>query len=437
MTGDARVVEPLASPPDAVVRVPGSKSITNRALLCAALADGPSDLSGVLVADDSEAMVGCLTQLGVGLAFDRGRGDVAIGGAGGAWPAPGADLDARLSGTTSRFVLPALALGRGRFRLDGRAPLRARPFDDVVTALRGFGVEVEEGSPPGRLPLTVVATGGLDGGEVRVAADRTSQFVSALLLTAPYATGGLRLRLEGAVASRPYVELTRRVMADFGADSAWAGESTLVVPPGRYTGRRYAVEPDASSASYFLAAAAVTGGRVSVEGLGPDSPQGDARFVDVLERMGAKVERSAHRLTVIGGALVGIDVDLADQPDMAQTVAVTAVFADGPTRVRGVALIREHETDRIAAVVAELRRCGVDAEEHDDGFTIRPGPPHPATIRTYDDHRMAMSFALLGLRAPGIAVADPGCVSKTFPTFWDVLGTLGSGGNVAGPQSGE
>jgi 3-phosphoshikimate 1-carboxyvinyltransferase len=431
-----RAVEPLAAPPDAAVTVPGSKSITNRALLCAALAEGTSELDGLLDADDSDAMVSCITQLGVRV--ERGgrageRTQATVVGAGSRWPSTGAALDARLSGTTSRFLLPALALGRGRFRLDGRPPLRRRPMGDVIEAVRSFGVEVLDEGEAGHLPVTVVGTGRLPGGELSVAADRTSQFVTALLLTGPYGDAGLHLGLTGAVASRPYLDLTLAVMRDFGAEAGWAGDRTITVKAGGYRGRRYRIEPDASSASYFLAAAAITGGRVTVDGLGTDSCQGDARFAELLGRMGATVDRRPERTTVTGGPLRGLDLDLRDQPDMAQTLAVVAVFAEGPTRVRGVEVIRGHETDRIEAVVTELRRCGITAEAHDDGFTIHPGRPQPATIETYDDHRMAMSFALLGLRAPGIAIADPGCVAKTFPGFWDTLDALRPGSS--GPAS--
>jgi 3-phosphoshikimate 1-carboxyvinyltransferase len=427
-----RAVEPLAAPPDAVVRVPGSKSITNRALLCAALAEGASHLRGALVADDSAAMAGCITQLGGRAELDPATGDASVTGVGGRWPAPAADLDARLSGTTSRFVLPTLGLGTGRYTLDGGPPLRRRPVGDVVDVLRRWGVDVTETAEPGHLPLTVTGTGRLAGGDLTIPADRTSQFVSALLLVAPYCADGLCLHLTGTVVSRPYLDLTLGVMADFGAPGAWLDAGTIAVPPGRYGARDHAVEPDASSASYFLAAAAITGGRVTVEGLGTASRQGDAAFVDVLEAMGATVGRAAGRLTVTGGRLHGAELDLRAQPDMAQTAAVVAALAEGPTRVRGVGVIRHHETDRIAAVVTELRRAGIDAEEHADGFTIRPGRPRPATIATYDDHRMAMSFALLGLVAPGIGIDDPGCVAKTFPGYWDVLDSLRTGGNGVG-----
>jgi 3-phosphoshikimate 1-carboxyvinyltransferase len=270
--------------------------------------------------------------------------------------------------------------------------------------------------------------GGLAGGTVAVAADESSQFLSGLLLAAPYLAGGLRIEVTTRLVSRPYVELTRAVMAAFGVDVAEAPGPAFVVPAGAYRATDYAVEPDASAAAYLLAAAALVGGRVTVEGLGAGSRQGDARFADLLARMGARVERTATATSVVGtgGRLAGLGgVDLADMPDMAPTVAVLAAFADGPTRVTGVGFIRGHETDRIAAVVTELGRLGVEAAAEPDGFVVRPGAVHGGEVATYDDHRMAMSFALAGLRVPGVTIAGPGCVAKTFPGFWSALESLG------------
>jgi 3-phosphoshikimate 1-carboxyvinyltransferase len=335
------------------------------------------------------------------------------------------ELDLRLSGTTSRFLLPVVALGRGRYRLDGRAPLRARPMGPVLAGIEALGARVEPHGRPGHLPVTVVAPGGLAGGRVDVPGDASSQYLSGLLLAAPYTPGGLRLRVTTSLVGRPFVDMTADVMAAFGVDVEM-DDAEFTVPAGRYRATDYRVEADASAASYLLAAAAICGGRITVEGLGSQSRQGDARFADLLAAMGADVSRSANATTVAGaGPLRGLgDVDLSDMPDMAQTLAVVAVFADGPTRVRGVGFIRGHETDRIAAVVRELRRCGIDAREEPDGFVVHPGTPQPARVATYEDHRMAMSFALLGLRAPGIEIEDPDCVAKTFPGYWQALDEL-------------
>ncbi len=435
-----RVVAPIDHPLDATVTVPGSKSLTNRALVCSALAEGTSTIDGALVADDSLAMRTALVTLGADVVHDGESGRLTVVGTRGRLrPGPSA-LDMRLSGTTSRFLLPVVALGTGAYRVDGGAPLRARPMGPVLDGIRALGATVEEHGEPGHLPVTIVAPGGLDGGEVAVAGDTSSQFLSGLLLAAPYSRRGVRLVVTTALVSRPYVELTAAVMAAFGVDVRNDGDQpgagpVLMVPAGGYRAATYVVEPDASTASYFLAAAAIVGGRVTVEGLGSASRQGDARFADLLEAMGARVERTATATTVTGtGALHGLgDVDMADMPDLAQTLAAVAVFADGPTRVTGVELIRWHETDRIAAVVAELRRAGIDADEERAGFVVHPGDPRPARIETYDDHRMAMSFALLGLRAPGIEIADPDCVGKTFPGFWAALdGLRATGSGPAG-----
>jgi 3-phosphoshikimate 1-carboxyvinyltransferase len=413
----ALAVEPLAGHPDATVRLPGSKSLTNRALVAAALADGTSRLERPLVADDTGAMVEGLRALGAGI---RLEGDVAVV-EGGLRPAGQVAVDARLSGTTARFLLPVLALGEGPATLDGGPPLRTRPMGPLVQAVRSLGASVDGDA----LPVTV--RGPMRGGTARLPGDVSSQFLSGLLLAGPRVEGGLRVELTTPLVSAPYVAMTAAVMGAFGAGVAQDG-AAWVVPPAAYGARTYAIEPDASAASYFFAAAVLTGGRVTVPGLGRGSLQGDLVFVDVLERMGAVVERDEDRTTVTAGPrLSGVDADLSELSDTAPTLAAVAVFADSPTRVRGIGFARGKETDRLAAVVRELRRCGVRAEETDDGFVVHPGTPRPATVETYDDHRMAMSFALLGLRVPGIAIADPGCVAKTFPGFWDALEGLRGG----------
>jgi 3-phosphoshikimate 1-carboxyvinyltransferase len=413
---DVLTVAPLSSPLDATVRPPGSKSITNRALLCAALAPGTSTLTGALFADDTRAMLGAVAALGATVDTDPGAAVIRVTGVDPRAGSSDAAVDARQSGTTSRFILPAAALRPGRTVVDGTPQLRARPFGPVLDALRDLGAEV---STTGFLPTTV--RGPLRGGPVRLSGHISSQFLSGLLMAGPLMADGLTVELTSPLVSVPYVEMTRAVMAAFGvlADG-------LAVAPGSYRPTEYAVEPDASAASYFLGAAAIAGGRVTVRGLGTGSLQGDVGFADVLGRMGATVTRSADSLTVsTSGALRGVDVDMADISDTAQTLAAVAVFADSPTRVRGIGFIRGKETDRVAAVVTELRRAGIDAVEDEDGFTIHPGAPRPTRFATYEDHRMAMSLSLLGLRSPGIEIADPGCVAKTYPDFFTDLARLG------------
>jgi 3-phosphoshikimate 1-carboxyvinyltransferase len=419
--------------------VPGSKSLTNRALVCAALAAGTSVLDGVLFADDTEAMLEGLGRLGVVATADRPSSQVTVAGCGGVLPAgaDGATLDARLSGTTSRFLLPLLALGSpsSAVRLDGAPPLRTRPMADGIAALRALGVEVVEEGEPGHLPVVVRGLPRASAPTpatpvITVAGDASSQFLSGLLLSAPALPAGLRLDVTGDLVSRPYVDMTVAVMTAFGAEVTVdddAGSPSWSVAGTGYRATRYAVEPDASTASYFFAAAAIVGGRVTVEGLGRRSLQGDLGFVDVLAQMGCRVEQTASSTTVTGptpGELVGVDVDLRHLSDTAPSLAVVAASARTPTRLRGIGFIRRKESDRIGDVVRELGRCGIVADEEPDGLVVHPGVPQPARLATYDDHRLAMSFALLGLRAPGIEIADPGVVTKTFPGYWEALDAL-------------
>ena len=426
---DPLPITPFGGPVDGVVRPPGSKSLTNRALVAAALAEGTSRLEGVLFADDTEAMLGCVEALGAAVVVDRDAHVVEVTGTGGRLADGPVDLDARLSGTTSRFVAAVLALGAGPYRLDGGAPLRVRPMGPVLDAVRQLGATVMEEGEPGHLP--VIVTGGAVGvgpgaetGVVRLSGDVSSQFTSGLLLAGACLPGGLRVELSTDPVSRPYLDMTVQVMAAFGATVRTEGPRTFVVERGGYTAAEHHIEPDASAASYLFATAAVCGGRVRVEGLGVGSVQGDVRFVDHLERMGCTVVRERDAIEVVGGPLHGIEADFEPISDTAQTIAAVAAFAEGPTRITGIGFIRRKETDRIAAVVAELRRAGLEATEEDDGFVVVPGPLRSATIQTYDDHRMAMSFTLLGLRSPGISIADPDCVAKTFPDYYDVIETL-------------
>jgi 3-phosphoshikimate 1-carboxyvinyltransferase len=411
-------IEPLRAPPVASLRPPGSKSITNRALLCAALAEGASTLNGALFAQDTEAMIDAVAALGAKVRVDRRTRTVTVLGAGAHRPAEPVRVDARQSGTTSRFILPAVALGAARAIVDGAPQLRARPFAPLIDALTQLDVRVESLARPGFLPVAVC--GPARGGEVRLAGHLSSQFLSGLLMAAPLMERGLRVELTSPLVSAPYVAMTLAVMAEFGVAA-----DALAVAPSRYIPTDLEIEPDASAAAYFFAAAAITGGRITIEALGAASIQGDVAFVDILERMGARVERHADAITVSGtGTLRGVEVDMADLSDTAQTLAAVAVFADAPTRVRGVGFIRGKETDRIGALVTELGRSGIAAVADEDGFTITPGAPRPSRFRTYDDHRMAMSLALLGLRAPGIEIEDPACVAKTYPDFFADLAAL-------------
>ncbi len=425
-----RRIEPIRHVLDADVTVPGSKSITNRALLCASLATGTSLLRGILLADDTAVMIEGLRSLGVRIDVTDGPvPEARVEGTGGRFPASNAIINAGLSGTTSRFLLPAATLASGAVRVDGAAPLRARPMGDGIDALMRGGQRIESAS--GRLPATVwPATSWPD--RIEVNGEASSQFLSGLMLVAPALSTELEINVVGTLRSRSYVAMTIEVMRSFGATVETTPDFRhIAVTPSGYVGRDYVIEPDASAATYPWAAAAVCGGRVRVLGLGSGSIQGDVGFVDALEAMGASVDRHEAWIEVRGrsGAddgvgLRGIDIDLSEQSDTAQTLAAVAAFAAGPTRVSGIGFIRHKETDRVAAMVAELRRVGVHATEDPDGFTIVGGRAHGAVVQTYDDHRMAMSMALIGLQVDGVEIEDPEVVSKTFPGYWELLTRL-------------
>jgi len=418
-------IEPIDAPLDAVVLIPGSKSITNRALLCAALAVGTTRLSGVLFADDTEAMLGCITDLGAQVHIERDDHVVEIIGVGGELDLDtDLVLDAVQSGTTARFIAATMMLSSSDVTLDAASQMRARPMATTFEALRVLGASVVEIDRAGFLPARIRGITHSSRPTVRLAGDVSSQFISGLLLAAPCLAFGLRLELTTQTVSAPYLDMTVSVMRSFGAVIEVAEDGVFVVEPGGYEGLEYRIEPDASAASYFFAAAAICGGSVRIDGLGSLSIQGDVRFVDVLERMGSTVSITSESITVTGGPIHGIRADFRDISDTAQTIAAVAVFADGPTVISGIGFIRAKETNRVAAVVSELRRCGVDAIELEDGFEIHPGAMHPAVFQTYDDHRMAMSFALIGLGSGGMQIADPSCVSKTFPDFFDVLASI-------------
>lgn len=418
---DFRRVERFTTPPDAVVAVPGSKSIANRALVCAALARGRSTLSNVPDGDDTVAMLACLN--GLGLDAEADDGHVSIEGIGADWEPVPRTLHAALAGTTSRFVTALAALGAGPTTIDGHPPLRRRPFAPLHDALAQLGVSVTPGETSGNLPATV--QGPPTSGWVSMPGDVSSQYVTALMLIGPYLPGGLELRLTSELVSRPYVELTAAVMTWFGAEGVAMGDDLIVVEPGEYRPADVVVEPDASSASYPLAVAAVTGGTVRVDGLGTTSLQGDSAFADVLAAMGCRVDRNHHSTTVSGtDALRGVDLDMADISDLVPTVAVVASLATTPSRIRGVGFIREKESDRLGDLAAELRRAGVDVDETADGLEIRPSRPRAARLGTHHDHRLAMAFAVLGAAVDGIEVEDPSVVSKSWPGFWDTFDRL-------------
>lgn len=412
-----------------VVRPPGSKSITNRALLCAALADGTSTLHDPSVADDSMLMCAGLQTLGLRVAQRPQTRTIEVQGCAGQLPNSDAELDCGDAGTALRFLTALCALGYGRYRVDGSARMRERPIRGLVDALHELGVAIGYDAHEGYPPLTLVARG-LPGGRAVISKPISSQYVSALLMVAPYATRDVLLEINGGLLSRPYVAMTCNVMRLFGVEAleADSADRFIVPAPQRYRADAIAVEPDASAATYFWAAAALTGGAITVAGLHRDSLQGDAAFVDVLAEMGCTVADTPEGLCVRGperGALRGITIDLNAMPDTVQTLAVVALAARGVTEIRNVANLRVKETDRLAALEAELSKLGARVELRDDGIRIDPPKKlHEAEIATHNDHRMAMSFALAGLVGPGVLIRDAGCASKSCPEYFELLAGL-------------
>lgn len=415
-------IQPVTRPFRKTVRVPGSKSITNRALPMAALAEGASLLTGVLFADDTWQMIRALTALGYDLKVDQTACTVGLEGRGSSFPSRHADLHCGNSGTTIRFLTAMLTTGEGVFTLDGIARMRQRPIDQLVDQLRNLGATIDYAGEVGYPPIRVTAAG-LPGGTCRFEDAKSSQYISAILMAAPYAQRQVNVELIGPVTSEPYVDMTLRMMGQFGA-GAEKTPGGIAVPRGAYGARTYAIEPDASNASYFLAAAAVTkDASITIDGLGKGSLQGDVAFADVLHQMGAGLAFGRDFVTVTGtGELHGIDIDMNHIPDMVQTLAVVALFADGPTTVRNVYNLRIKETDRLAALENELRKLGATVTTTQDSITIvPPKTPTGASIATYDDHRMAMAFAVAGLRVPGVAIEEPGCTAKTYPGYFTDL----------------
>ena len=409
------------------IRPPGSKSITNRALVCAALAHGRSRITGALDSEDTRVMVGGLAALGIDVHPVWEKGEITIDGCGGEIPVRQATLDCAASGTTMRFLSAVCGLGRGDYRLDGTPRMRKRPIGDLVAALRSLGVDAVAESP-GECPPVAIHSPGLAGGDVRVHGGTSSQFASGIAMVAPCARQGMRLEFGGQLVSLPYLEMTRRVMESFGARCEPRGDRGWRIDPTGYAARDYDVEPDASAASYFAAAAAITGGEVRIEGLSRRSMQGDVGFCDALARMGCEIDWSetdgAESVTVRGRATRGIDIDMNAISDTVPTLAAVALFAEGPTTIRNVAHIRDKETDRVGDLVRELRKFGAAVTERGDGMTIEPAPLRAARIATYDDHRMAMSLCLPGLLVPGVLIENPSCVGKTFPDYWSRLAAL-------------
>lgn len=420
-------IVPPRRPLAASIRVPGSKSITNRVLLLAAMATGRSTISGVGLNDDTRRMAAALGTLGFGLAVDETAARIVVDGRGGAIPVRGGDLDAGGAGTAMRFLLGFLTLGRGRFRLDGNQRMRERPIGPLLDTLAALGISVRAERDNGCPPVVIeIGEGGVSGGAARVDAAVSSQFVSALLMPAPLWPRGLELTVSGG-AARPFITMTLALMERWGASATTSGSEIVVPGHQRYSAQKnFEVEPDASSASYFAAAAALVGGSVMLDGLRADSVQGDIEFMKLLERMGAGVEWREDGVKVSGSGknLAGVDVAMGEMPDLVPTLAAIAPFCSSPTRIRSVSFIRHHESDRLHALATELQRLGASVHEYEDGMLIEPSRIGATAVETYDDHRIAMAFAVAGLKTSGIRIKNPGCVSKTYPDFFRDLAEL-------------
>ena len=426
MNAKLRKIEPVTGPVEISITPPGSKSITNRALLCAALASGDSTLTGVLDSDDTRVMIEGLRAVGVDVVHDKSACSISMTGTGGV-RGEGNDTDSVIeidvegSGTTIRFLTAALTAIGGSFRLDGIERMRARPIGDLVDALRLLGGDVRcEGS--GDCPPVVIQSTGLAGGTATVSSNISSQYLSGLLMAAPLASEPVVLIVDGELVSRPYVEMTISVMSSFGVNVDVNEDfSKFSIQPQTYKPSQYAIEPDASAASYFWAAAAICGGTAEVHNLTRESLQGDVGFVDCLEQMGCEVEHRDNSILVRGPAANAIDVDMGNISDTVQTLSAVALFVPGTTKISNIAHNRVKETDRIGDLATELRRLGADVVEHHDAIEIGCDQLRAAEIETYNDHRMAMSLALVGLRQPGVVIKDPGCVSKTYPKYFEEM----------------
>ncbi len=469
-------ITPIPHLLNATVRVPGSKSLTNRALLLAALANRTTKLTNALFSDDSKYFANALQSLGFDVQLDEANSEMTVQGLGGKIPAAKAELFIGNAGTAARFLSAFLTLGNGEYVLDGDARMRERPIGDLVDALEQLGCDIQplQKVESGKqiCPPVKISASGLKGGKTKIAGDISSQFLSALLMVAPYAESPIEIELTTELNSKPYVDMTLAMMNDFGIQVQRNGYHSFTVPLSTYQppvsslqsaalslSKRpvsnpqfsnspilqpptpspqspvstyhlpittYPIESDASAASYFFAAPAICGGTVKVENISRNSVQGDIKFLDVLTRMGCVIAEEDNSLLVTCNSQPkGLDVDMRDIPDTAQTLAAIAPFASTPTRIRGIASARHKETDRVHATCTELERLGVQVDEHEDGMTIYPcSTLKPANIQTYNDHRMAMAFSLIGLRFDGATIENPSCVSKTFPNFFDVLESL-------------
>ncbi|MEC7641083.1 MAG: 3-phosphoshikimate 1-carboxyvinyltransferase [Nitrospinota bacterium] len=406
----------------ATIVAPPSKSYTNRALIVAALANGESQLQNPLVSEDTKYMGLALRQFG--LVVDQRENEFIVRGRNGRIYAPKEKIYVGNAGTTMRFLTTFSALALGETRLTGDTRMDERPIEDLLVCLRDMGVRAESVNH-NQCPPVSVHGGPVPGGLVTLAGDKSSQYLTSLLLCAPYFQKSSTIGIRGELTSKSYVDITLDIMKTFGVTvQNYNYERFRIQVEQRYQPQVYLIEGDASSASYFFAAAAICGGEVCVTGLNSDSVQGDIHFVDVLEKMGCGVEKTKEQIKIKGNLLRGITVNMNTMPDTVQTLAVTALFAKGETVIHDIGNLRIKETDRIAALASELKRLGAEVEAGSDFIKIKPGTYHAAEVDTYNDHRMAMSFSLAGLKIPGIKIKNPECVEKSFPDYFDRFKSL-------------
>ncbi|OQY08530.1 MAG: 3-phosphoshikimate 1-carboxyvinyltransferase [Desulfobacteraceae bacterium 4572_123] len=404
--------------------VPGSKSYTHRILVAAALADGISTIENGLVSDDTLLTLNALKKMGTQIENLQDR--FVVSGTNGCLESCRAPLFLGNSGTSMRLITALAAIGQGEYLLSGTKRMHERPLQDLLDGLHQIEVNAISVNQNGCPPVKVTGMR-VTGGKIELNCGTSSQYLSALLLIAPYTIRGIEIKVTNGPVSKPYIDMTVDVMQRMGIEVQRSGYDLFAVKGGQvFRAGRYAVEPDCSQAGYFWAAAAITGASVTVRGINADSRQGDIRFVELLEKMGCSVIKRNDGIKVVGPPLLaGVDVDMGDMPDLVPTLAVVAAFAKGTTRIRNVAHLRVKESDRIGAVVNELEKMGIKALCRDDGMEIHGGIPHGAKIKTYDDHRIAMSFALAGLNIPGIFICNERCVEKSFPQFWNVFNQMG------------
>lgn len=407
---------------DCRVRVPGSKSYTHRMIIAAALADGASTLKNALISEDTQFTIGALGQMGIRI--QANSADVKVHGRGGHLDPCDAPIYLGNSGTSMRLLTGITSLGRGTYTLTGTARMQERPIKDLLDALQQMGVRARSLNNNGCPPIEV-STAKIRTDRVDINCQTSSQYLSALLLMAPGTPKGLEIRVIGEPVSRPYVDLTVALMETFGIRLEREGYRKFSVPGSQiYRAGSYFVEPDCSQAAYFWAAAAIAGAHIKVIDVNPDSAQGDLRFVDLLEQMGCKVSRDSDGIGVTGGRLCAIEADLSDMPDQVPTLAVVAAFSEGTTLIRNVAHLKSKESDRLTATVTELKKMGIEAVSSHSALIVRGGKPQGSVVDTYNDHRIAMSFAIAGLNVPGVFIRNEGCVAKSFPAFWQVFEEL-------------